>query len=227
MAPKSNLPNNNGNCKTLSWTRVKDDALVDAFMHEYEKGNKVSDIFGATTYENIAVELTALFGNKVDKMEIKNRWKTLKRNFTEYYDIFKGGMSGFSWNSTTQIWDAESEVWDAFIESKPKASNWKNVPFPNYEKMLILYEHESEILKEARKQISSITNEDFGENIQEIDARVARNEMTLESFHVTYDFSAPETQLSDLSPITNGGKRTKLRVVKNRHTTKSLNSKNQ
>lgn len=116
MAPKSNLPNNNGNCKTLSWTRVKDDALVDAFMHEYEKGNKVSDIFGATTYENIAVELTALFGNKVDKMEIKNRWKTLKRNFTEYYDIFKGGMSGFSWNSTTQIWDAESEVWDAFIE---------------------------------------------------------------------------------------------------------------
>lgn len=114
-----------------------------------------------------------------------------------------------------------------FFQSKPKASNWKNVPFPNYEKMLILYEHGSEILKEARKQISSITNEDFVESIQEIDARVARNEMTLESFHVTYDFSAPETQLSDLSPITNGGKRKKLRVVKNRQTTKLLNSKNQ
>jgi hypothetical protein len=25
-------------------------------------------------------------------------------------------MSGFSWNSTTQLWDAEPEVWDALIE---------------------------------------------------------------------------------------------------------------
>ncbi|XP_058759913.1 uncharacterized protein LOC131633218 [Vicia villosa] len=221
MASNKQLPINNGNSGTLTWNRKMDDALVDAFMHEYEKGNKVNGTFTTSAYENIAAELRALFGNKVDKVKIKNRWKTLKKNFTEYYDIFKGGMSGFSWNSTTQLWDAESEVWDALIESKPKASNWRNVPLPNYEKMLILYGpnradgEESGTLKETRKQKSSITNEDFAETIQDIDDHVARNEVNLESFDVTSDFSVPETQSPD--PLS-GSKRKKMKVVKNKDT---------
>lgn len=73
-----------------------DDALVNTFMHEYEKGNKVNGTFITTTYKNIIYELRALFGNKVDKVKIKNGWKTLKRNFTKYYDIFKSYMSKFS-----------------------------------------------------------------------------------------------------------------------------------
>ncbi|CAI8596600.1 unnamed protein product [Vicia faba] len=227
MAPNNNLSNNNGNCETLSWTRVVDDALVDAFMHEHEKGNKINGIFTTISYENIAVELSTLFGKEVDKTQIENRWKTLEKNFMEYYDIFKGGMNGFSWNSTTQLWDAESKVWNALIESKPKALKWKNIPFPNYKKMMILYGYESDTLEETRKQISSINKEDIVESIEEIDMRVARNEMTLESFNVVHDFSEPETQLPDHSPITNGSKRKKLKVVRNRQRGKLLSSKNQ
>ncbi|CAK8534483.1 unnamed protein product [Lathyrus sativus] len=202
-----------------------DDALVDAFMHEYVKGNKVNGTFTISAYENIAAELRTLFRNKVDKVKIKNCWKPLKKNFIEYYDIFKGGMIGFSWNSTTQLWDAESEVWDALIKSKLKALNWKIVPIPNYEKMVIFYGpnradgEESRTLKETKKQKLSVTNEDFVETIQDIDDHVVRNEVNLESFDATYDFSVPETQSSD--PLS-GSKRKKMKVVKNKDTNNDI-----
>lgn len=48
-------------------------------MHEYEKGNKVNDPLTTSPYKNIVAELHALFGNKVDKVKIKNSWKTLKK----------------------------------------------------------------------------------------------------------------------------------------------------
>ena len=82
-----------------------DDALIDVFMHELDIGNKVNGTFTPTAYDNITQYLSALFGFKVEKEKVKNRWKTLKRNFSEIYDIFKGGMSGFSWNSSTNRWE--------------------------------------------------------------------------------------------------------------------------
>ncbi|KAK2424278.1 putative nuclease HARBI1 [Trifolium repens] len=229
MASKKQLSTNNGNSGTLSWNRVMDDALVDGFMHEFEKGNKVNGTFTTTAYDHITAEIGALFGNKIDKVKIKNRWKTLKKNFTEYYDIFKGDMSGFSWNKDTQLWDAEPEVWDALIESKPKAANWRNVPLPNYEKMLRLYgpnRADGDLggtVKESRKQGSPATDEDFAETIQDIDGHVARNEVNLESFDAPrFDFTVPETQSPDPSPIASGSKRKKLKVVKNKESNNEM-----
>ncbi|KAI9124826.1 hypothetical protein K1719_004153 [Acacia pycnantha] len=35
--------------------------------------------------------------------------------------------------------EAEDQVWEQLIESKPRAADWRNVPIPNYDKMVILY----------------------------------------------------------------------------------------
>nr|ABD32972.2 hypothetical protein MtrDRAFT_AC151598g50v2 [Medicago truncatula] len=75
---------------------------------------------------------------------------------------------------------------------------------------------ESETFKETRKRGASITEEDFNETIQDIDGQVAQNEVNLESFVPDYDFTVPETQSPDPSPIASGGKRKKLKVVKNK-----------
>ena len=80
-----------------------DDYLVDAFMEQDKCGNKVKGTFTPKAYENIVKEMSALLDVDIDKVKIKNRWKTLKKNFSEAYDVFKGGMSGFAWNSSTQL----------------------------------------------------------------------------------------------------------------------------
>ncbi|KAI9121828.1 hypothetical protein K1719_007218 [Acacia pycnantha] len=90
MAPKKTLDANVPTSeKSLIWTSKMDDALIDAFMHELDMGHK-------------------------DK--VKNHWKTLKKNYSEIYDIFKGAMSGFLWNSSTHTWEAEDQVWEQLIE---------------------------------------------------------------------------------------------------------------
>ncbi|KAI9087842.1 hypothetical protein K1719_030172 [Acacia pycnantha] len=136
MTPDANVPISE---KSLIWTSKMDDALIDSFTHELDMGNKVNGTFTPTAYGNIVAHLTKQFGFKVDKEKVKNRWKTLKKKYSEVYDIFKGGMSGFSWNPSTHTWEAEDQVWEQLIEVKPKAANWRNTPLPNFERMLALY----------------------------------------------------------------------------------------
>jgi hypothetical protein len=68
MTWKKQLPiaTNNDNSETSSWNRVMDYALVNAFMHEFEKDNTVNGTFTTTVYDNIIVEteISALFENK-------------------------------------------------------------------------------------------------------------------------------------------------------------------
>jgi hypothetical protein len=58
------IATNNDNSGTLSWNIVMDDALINGFMHEFEKGNTINGTFTTTAYDNITVEISALFGNK-------------------------------------------------------------------------------------------------------------------------------------------------------------------
>jgi hypothetical protein len=77
---------------------------------------------------------------------------------------------------------------------------------------------ESGTAKDTRKRSSSVTDEDFFETIQDIDGHVARNEVNLESFDTPhFDFTVPETQSPDPSPIASGGKKKKMKVVKNKN----------
>ncbi|XP_028785416.1 uncharacterized protein At2g29880-like [Neltuma alba] len=167
-----------------------DDYLVDAFMEQYNCGNKVNGTFTTTAYENIVKEMSALLDIEMDKEKIKNRWKTLKKNFSEIYDIFKNGLSGFAWNPSTQLWEAEDEVWDQLIESKPKAANWRDTPFPNYNKMIILYGNNrasgegTHTIGEMRKRHHSINEEDFldtGNNTEDV---ASQHNINMEHFEI-------------------------------------------
>ncbi|KAM0948892.1 hypothetical protein DsansV1_C06g0064471 [Dioscorea sansibarensis] len=44
--------------------------------------------------------------------------ENMKSAFIGRYDIFKNGMSGFTWNPTKVTWDAEHEVWQHLIEGR-------------------------------------------------------------------------------------------------------------
>lgn len=111
MPPKSNTRK-----QCLNWTKAMDDYLIDALMEQYNCGNKVNGQFTCTAYDNIVKEMSALLDCEMDKDRIKNRWKTLKKHYSDVYDIFKNGLSGFGWNNTTHMWEAEDQVWEQLIE---------------------------------------------------------------------------------------------------------------
>ena len=102
--------------ESLAWTSTMDDALVDAFLHQHNEGNKVNGTWTSKAYDNIVAELKVKIGEGIDKNKVKNRWKTIKGNFSKCYDFFKNGLSGFAWNPTTKLWSAEPEVWEKLFE---------------------------------------------------------------------------------------------------------------
>ncbi|XP_057445452.1 uncharacterized protein LOC130737653 isoform X1 [Lotus japonicus] len=184
----------------MNWTRAMDDALINAFMHEYKAGNKVNGQFLPKALDNITSEMSVLFAMKIDKSKIKIRWKTLKKKSFLTFMIF-------------------------LRMSKPKAANCRRTPFPYYEEMVTLYgsdratREEAETTSEMRKRVNSTTESDFFDSIDDIDDGILRNEVRLEDFddnNVNNDAS-PEIQSQDPSPTqSTNNKRKKSKVANNK-----------
>ncbi|KAI9108531.1 hypothetical protein K1719_020415 [Acacia pycnantha] len=124
--------------KRETWTQEMDDALVDAFLHQQNDGNRVSGTFTSKAYDTIIKELQQKFGRPFEKEKVKSRWKLVKKRFSKCYDLFKNGLSGFAWDSTTKQWCAEPEVWLKLIEAKPEAKEWMGKSIHNYDKLMIV-----------------------------------------------------------------------------------------
>ena len=98
------------------WTAVMDDALIDALLHQHHLGNRNGSVFTTHAYDNIVKELQEKFEKPIDKQKVKNHIKTIKYNWSDCYDVFKNGLSGFAWSPITKMWSAEPEVWESLIQ---------------------------------------------------------------------------------------------------------------
>ncbi|KAL4644628.1 hypothetical protein ACB092_02G178300 [Castanea dentata] len=97
------------------WTAVMDDALIDALLHQHHLGNRNGSIFTTHAYDNIVKELQEKFEKPIDKQKVKNCIKTIKYNWSNCYDVFKNGLSGFAWSLVTKMCSVEPEVWESLI----------------------------------------------------------------------------------------------------------------
>ncbi|GLT99856.1 hypothetical protein SLE2022_172680 [Rubroshorea leprosula] len=162
----------------LVWTPIMDEALMDAFLHQHNLGNRVNGSFTTKAYENIVNELKEKLGKEVDKDKVKNRMKTLKANLSKSHDLFKN-LSGFSWSPVTKLWSAEPEVWDALIKSMTKS-------VLHYDTFVILFGNDraigekSETAKELKKKQSSQHDNEPQNTIEEIDHMVSQNQKSQE-----------------------------------------------
>ena len=102
--------------KQVKWSEIMDYAYIQAMIKQQETGNRVNGSFTPTAYAQMVEELNTNHQMDITKSHLKNRYKTLKKHFSQWYDLFRGiSMSGFSWNSSTQLIEAEEEVWDNLI----------------------------------------------------------------------------------------------------------------
>ncbi|XP_076960407.1 uncharacterized protein LOC143636790 [Bidens hawaiensis] len=125
-------------------------------------------------------ELRTKFHMNVSKKHLKNRLKTLKEHFSQWYDLFRGtSLSGFSWNSTTQLIEAEDEVWDKFVKSsKSEAEAFKTKKVSNFNEMQEIF---------AKDRASGAQ----AETAKERNARFHKNDnINLETFPEVDDFCA-------------------------------------
>ncbi|GLT34090.1 hypothetical protein SLA2020_086320 [Shorea laevis] len=200
----------------LVWTPMMDEALMDAFLHQHNLGNRVNGSFTTKAYENIVNELKEKLGKEVDKDKVKNRIKTLKANLSKSHDLFKN-LSGFSWSPVTKLWSAEPEVWDALIKVNNDAKEWMTKPVLHYDTFVILFGNDratgekSETAKELKKKQSSQHDNEPHNTIEEIDHMVSQNQVSLDDFGTNdVDFD-PLTCLGGPSNVPTSSKSKKIK----------------
>ncbi|KAJ0789135.1 putative Myb/SANT-like domain-containing protein [Helianthus annuus] len=116
-----------------------DELFIQSMIAQQNKGYRINGTFTTQAYNNMIEELRTKLQIDVTKKHLKNHLKTLKDHFSQY-DMFRGtSMSGFSWNSETQLIEAEDEVWDQLIYSKPEAAVLKMKKISNFNEMLELF----------------------------------------------------------------------------------------
>ncbi|KAJ3708535.1 hypothetical protein LUZ61_012240 [Rhynchospora tenuis] len=165
-----------------------DRALINAFVHQQDIGNRVNGSFTSKALENVVKEVSEKFpGEKLDKEKVKNRIKYIKKGFAACYDIFKN-LSGFNWDEELSMWRAEPDVWDDLVKKHPQAAAWRNKPIPNYHNLCLLYGadratlEEAETATEMRERIRSEQEESRANTIEEIDHMVLNDEVRLEGY---------------------------------------------
>ncbi|KAK9062662.1 hypothetical protein SSX86_002113 [Deinandra increscens subsp. villosa] len=171
----------------LKWTDKMDNAFLQAMITQQDMGNRINGNFSTQAYNDMVEELTTKLQMDLDKNHLKNRLKTLKQRFSQWYDLFRGtSLSGFSWNSNTKFIEAEDEVWNRLIESKPEAVALKKKKVSNYNEMLELFATDrasganAETAKERNARLH--VNEDPQiETVTNVDEFLAANEVTLEN----------------------------------------------
>ena len=71
----------------------------------------------SSAMDSILEELKNHFPDKqISKEKIKDHMENIKAKWTLCYDLFHNGLSGFGWDSTTNMWIVVDEVWDNLIE---------------------------------------------------------------------------------------------------------------
>nr|KAJ0226680.1 hypothetical protein LSAT_V11C100010150 [Lactuca sativa] len=168
----------------VKWSDKIDYAYIQAMIKQQEIGNRVNGSFTPTAYAQMVEELNTKHQMDITKSHLKNRYKTLKTHFSQWYDLFRGiSLGGFSWNQSTQLIEAEEEVWDNLIQSKLEAASLKTKKVANFDDMLVLFawDRASGAHAETAKERNARLNKN--EKIQ----LVANNEVHLENEYVDVD----------------------------------------
>ncbi|KAJ4763392.1 Myb/SANT-like DNA-binding domain protein [Rhynchospora pubera] len=182
-----------------------DRALINAFVHQQDIGNRVNGSFTSKALENVVNEVSEKFPDvKLDKEKVKNRIKYIKKEFIACYDVFKN-ISGITWKEDLSMWQAALDVWDDLIKKHPQVAVWRNNPIPNYNSLCLSYGvdratlEEAEIAREMRERIRGEQEETRANTIEEIDHMVLNDEIRLEGY--------------DTPPNAEGRKRVKRKIA--------------
>ncbi|KAK1421486.1 hypothetical protein QVD17_23845 [Tagetes erecta] len=169
----------------LKWTNNMDNAFIQSMITQQDNGNRINGTFTSLAYKNMVQELSTKLQMDFTKNHLKNRLKTLKERFSQWYDLFREtSLSGFSWNSTTQLIEADDEVWDALIATKPEVAALKTKKVTNFNEMLELFARDQASgahVKTAKERNAQLQKNDNTETFPELDDFLTVDVVTMES----------------------------------------------
>ncbi|XP_054819374.1 uncharacterized protein LOC129318557 isoform X2 [Prosopis cineraria] len=155
-ATGSEIRNVGNKPEKVRWTEEMDDFLGKILVGQVNKGNKVDKTLQTEAYEVAVSAISTKFGPHITKDHIKNRLKTLKKQ----YGLIKQLLShnGFEWDQTRKMISANDSTWNHYIKKHPDARNFRARVIENYEQLCTIFGHSKEPLEASSVSPSQVDN---------------------------------------------------------------------
>ncbi|KAI8574796.1 hypothetical protein RHMOL_Rhmol01G0381500 [Rhododendron molle] len=118
------------------WQPPMDRYFIDLMLDEVQKGNQIDGQFHKQAWMEMLVSFNAKFGFNYDIDILKNRYKTLRRQYKVIKNILD--LDGFSWDETRQMVTADDSVWQDYIKAHTDARQYMTRPMPYYKDLCVI-----------------------------------------------------------------------------------------
>ncbi|KAK8936289.1 hypothetical protein KSP39_PZI013407 [Platanthera zijinensis] len=96
----------------------------DLCLREVAIGNRPNTHFNKMGWTNLVENFKEYTGKDYDRLQLKNKWDQLKKEWKLWKDL-KKGVTGFGWNPKRKTIDGSDEWWKAKLEELPSAKKFR------------------------------------------------------------------------------------------------------
>lgn len=112
------LPNGTGTTvgsrSRTYWQPPMDRYFIDLMLDQVQKGNRIDGVFRKEAWIEMIGSFNAKFGFNYDIEILKNRYKTLRRQYNVIKNLLE--LNGFVWDDVRQMVTAEDYVWQDYVK---------------------------------------------------------------------------------------------------------------
>ncbi|KAE8701999.1 two-component response regulator ARR2-like [Hibiscus syriacus] len=114
----------------MYWQPPMDQFFIDLMVEQVRNGNQIGGVFCKQAWIEMIALFNAKFGSSYDVDILKNRLKTLRRQYNVIKNILQ--LDGFAWDYERQMVTADDSVWQDYIKGHKDARQFMTRPVPYY-----------------------------------------------------------------------------------------------
>ncbi|CAL9026230.1 unnamed protein product [Prunus brigantina] len=122
-----------------NWTPPQDSFFIDLLLEQVSKGNKTGHGFRKQGWADMIVLFNTKFGFKYDTDILKNRYKRLRKQYSEMKSLVNQG--NFRWDESQQMITADDSVWNDYIKAHPEMQLYRTKVVSYYNELCIICGH--------------------------------------------------------------------------------------
>ncbi|XVF32831.1 hypothetical protein REPUB_Repub17cG0116500 [Reevesia pubescens] len=118
------------------WQLPMDRFYIDLMLEQMQKGNQIDGVFRKEAWVEMIASFNAKFGFNHDMDILKNRYKTLKRQYNVIKNLLE--LDEFAWDDARQMVTADDSVWQDYIKGHTDARQFMIRPVPYYKDLCLI-----------------------------------------------------------------------------------------
>ncbi|TYJ21214.1 hypothetical protein E1A91_A08G049800v1 [Gossypium mustelinum] len=120
----------------MYWKPPMDRFFIDLMLEQLQNGNQIDGVFCKEAWTEMIASFNAKFGSNYDVDILKNRYKTLRRQYNVIKNLLQ--LDGFAWDDDRQMVIADDSVWQEYIKGHKDARQFMTRPMPYYKYLCLI-----------------------------------------------------------------------------------------